>query len=53
VNLALTLEQAGRIGEAMDAYRAALELVPEDIGAIQGIASLASARASPNLRSTC
>jgi Tfp pilus assembly protein PilF len=41
VNLALTLEQAGRIGEAMDNYRAALEVAPEDIGAIQGIASLA------------
>lgn len=38
VNLAITLEKAGRIGDAIDAYRAALEVAPEHIGAIEGIA---------------
>jgi tetratricopeptide (TPR) repeat protein len=37
-NLAITLERAGRVGEAIDAYRAALEVAPEDIAATQGIA---------------
>ena len=51
VNLALTLERAGRIGEAIDTYRAALEVAPEDIGATQGLASLTlrSGTANPAL----
>ncbi len=51
VNLALTLERAGRIGEAIDTYRAALEVSPEDIAATQGIASLTlrSGAANPSL----
>lgn len=38
-NLAITLERAGRTSEAIDAYRAALEVAPEDMAATQGIAS--------------
>jgi hypothetical protein len=36
LNLALTLERAGRVDEALDAYAAALEVYPGHIGALQG-----------------
>ena len=38
INLALTLEQAGRIDEALDEYHAAVELGRGSIYAIQGLA---------------
>jgi len=41
VNLAIALERAGKIGDAMDAYKAALELESECIPAMQGAAMLA------------
>jgi tetratricopeptide (TPR) repeat protein len=41
VNLALTLESAGRLGEAFKTYETALEVAPEDLAAIEGLASLA------------
>lgn len=37
VNLAITLERAGRTEDAMASYRAALEVLPGDIGALQGL----------------
>lgn len=40
INLALTLERAGRIDEAMKNYIAAMEVYPEHIGAIQGLVRL-------------
>lgn len=40
VNLALTLERAGRTGDAMDAYETALEVYPNYLPAIQGLARL-------------
>ena len=40
VNLALTLERAGQSGEAIASYSAALEVYPEYLPAIQGLASL-------------
>lgn len=40
VNLALTLESAGRTEGAMDAYATALEVSPGYLPAIQGLASL-------------
>ena len=40
VNLALTLEMAGRVEEALASYSAALEVYPEYLPAVQGIASL-------------
>jgi Tfp pilus assembly protein PilF len=40
VNLALTLERAGRSGEAIATYSAALEVYPDYLPAIQGLASL-------------
>ncbi len=43
-NLAITLERAGRTSEAIDCYRAALEVAPEDLSATQGIA-MATVRA--------
>ncbi len=36
LNLALTLERAGRVDEALDAYAAALEVYPGHVGALQG-----------------
>ena len=36
LNLALTLERAGRVDEALDAYAAALEAYPGHIGALPG-----------------
>ncbi|MEZ6233382.1 MAG: hypothetical protein R3B68_04255 [Phycisphaerales bacterium] len=38
INLGLTLERAGRIGEALDAYAAAHDLQPEHLGAMQALA---------------
>jgi tetratricopeptide (TPR) repeat protein len=40
INLALTLERAGRIDEAMRNYAAALEVYPDHIGAMQGLVRL-------------
>jgi tetratricopeptide (TPR) repeat protein len=40
VNLALTLERAGRTKEALEGYRTALEVYPEYIEAMQGLARL-------------
>lgn len=40
VNLAITLERAGRTDEALAAYTAALEVYPEFLPAIEGLASL-------------
>lgn len=40
VNLALALERAGHTTEALDAYTAALEVRPEYVPAIQGLARL-------------
>ena len=40
VNLALTLERAGQSQEALTTYSAALEVYPEYLPAIQGLASL-------------
>jgi tetratricopeptide (TPR) repeat protein len=52
VNLALTLESAGRLGEAFKTYETALEVAPEDLAAIQALASLAVRRGrdEPRLR---
>ena len=41
INLAITLERAGRAAEAMDAYKAALEVQPGSVVAMQGAAVLA------------
>ena len=38
VNLAFTLESAGRIDDAIATYRTALEVLPDDIAAMQGLA---------------
>jgi Tfp pilus assembly protein PilF len=40
VNLALTLERAGRTDDALGAYAAALEAAPEHVPAMQGLARL-------------
>jgi len=40
VNLALTLERAGRTDDAMEAYAAALEVYADYIPAVQGLARL-------------
>jgi tetratricopeptide (TPR) repeat protein len=40
LNLALTLERAGHVEEALKAYNAALEVAPEYMPAIQGFARL-------------
>ena len=40
VNLALTLERAGRTSDALKEYASALEVSPENLAAIQGITSL-------------
>jgi tetratricopeptide (TPR) repeat protein len=52
VNLALTLERAGRLEEAFKTYETALEVAPEDLAAIEALASLAlrSRRDEPRLR---
>jgi len=41
INLAITLERAGRAGDAMDAYKAALEVQPGSVVAMQGASVLA------------
>lgn len=38
VNLAFTLESAGRVDDAIATYRTALEVLPDDIAAMQGLA---------------
>jgi Tfp pilus assembly protein PilF len=40
INLALTLERAGRVEDAMKNYAAALEVYPDHIGAMQGLVRL-------------
>lgn len=40
VNLALTLEMAGKVEDALASYGAALEVYPDYLPAVQGIASL-------------
>jgi tetratricopeptide (TPR) repeat protein len=40
VNLAMTLERAGRTNEALSEYAAALEVSPEYVPAVQGLARL-------------
>lgn len=40
MNLALVLEKAGRIDEALSAYQSALEVQPEHLPAIQGLTRL-------------
>ena len=40
INLAMTLESAGRVDEAMKNYASALEVYPEHIGAMQGLVRL-------------
>jgi Flp pilus assembly protein TadD len=40
VNLAIALERAGRTDEAVTTYRAALEVYPEYIAALEGLAAL-------------
>ncbi len=41
INLAITLERAGRASDAMDAYKTALEVQPGSVIAMQGAAVLA------------
>jgi len=41
INLAITLERAGRTGDAMEAYKTALEVQPGSVIAMQGAAVLA------------
>lgn len=41
INLAITLERAGRTSDAMDAYKTALEVQPGSVIAMQGAAVLA------------
>jgi tetratricopeptide (TPR) repeat protein len=38
INLALVLEQAGKTDDAIEAYAAALEVYPDHLGAMQGLA---------------
>lgn len=40
VNLALTLERAGRVDEALATYESALEVYADDLAAMQGLARL-------------
>ncbi|MFN9968668.1 MAG: tetratricopeptide repeat protein [Phycisphaerae bacterium] len=40
VNLAFTLESAGRVDDAIATYRTALEVLPDDIASMQGLARL-------------
>lgn len=42
VNLAITLERAGRLSEAFETYETALEVAPEHLSAIEGAAALAA-----------
>ena len=53
VNLAITLERAGRSAEAFKSYETAIEVSPEYLPAIEGAASIAvrSGRDEPRLRS--
>ena len=47
INLAITLERAGRAGDAMGAYKSALEVQPGSIAAMQGAAVLAVRAGKP------
>lgn len=49
VNLALTLERAGRVDEAISAYSTALEVYPDYLPGMQGLSRLqmASGRSDP------
>lgn len=40
VNLAMTLERAGRVDDAIESYGSALDVAPEHLPAIQGLARL-------------
>jgi len=40
VNLGIALEQAGRVSEAIESYQAALQVWPDYLPAIQGLAVL-------------
>lgn len=40
VNLAMTLERAGRSGDALREYASALDVMPEHLAAIQGLTRL-------------
>ena len=48
INLAITLERAGRASDAMDAYKAALEVQPGSVVAMQGAAVLAVRAGKPD-----
>ena len=50
VNLALTLERAGRLDEAFKSYEAALEVAPEDLAATEGAASIVVRTRRPDTR---
>lgn len=50
VNLALTLERAGHAAEAMNAYTAALEVMPEYLPALQGLTCLQLRSGTPDAR---
>ena len=40
VNLAMTLERAGQTDEALACYRSALDVAPEHVPALQGLAGI-------------
>lgn len=48
INLGLTLERAGRIGDALDAYAAAHDLQPQHLGAMQALARAQVRHGRPN-----
>jgi tetratricopeptide (TPR) repeat protein len=50
VNLALTLEKAGRTDDALNAYETALEVYPHYLPAIQGLARLQLRTGKPDQR---
>ena len=50
VNLALTMERAGRVEDAFRSYLAALEVAPESVAAIQGAAHNLLARSATDDR---
>lgn len=50
VNLALTLEQAGRTDDALDVYQTALEVYPRYLPAVQGLARLQIRSGKPDER---
>jgi tetratricopeptide (TPR) repeat protein len=50
VNLAMTLEQAGRTDDALDVYQTALEVYPRYLPAVQGLARLQIRSGKPDER---